>query len=165
MYSSAMAAYNQALHEAQAELARLEERRAVLLRLIQNLKELSPNELYELTPPPGYVPKGLTEEIRTIMALTTIHLDAMQIRDSLITRGFEYSTPKNLLINVHTVLGRIENELDKSERDGKAVYRAKSNDYVAINGEKFFERLAKAHPLAGVNTLRVPSPPNSKDKK
>ena len=120
--------YKDALHEAQAELARLDERRAVLLRLIQNLRELSTDELYELTPPPGYIPKGLTEEIRAIMALTTVPLDAVQIRDSLVMRGVEYKSPKTLLVNVHTVLDRISDELDIVEReDGKRAYKAKAN--------------------------------------
>lgn len=136
-----MSAYDQALHAAQEELAQLEERRATLLRLIQNLKELSTRESYELTPPPGYVPKGLTEEIRTIMALTTVHLDPVQIRDSLVARGFEYSSPKNLLINVHTVLGRIENEMDVIERDKKKTYRAKSS--VAIEALAGLNRSAE----------------------
>src|SRR5258708_35514062 len=127
-----MAIYEQALHEAQAELARLEERREVLLRLIQNLKELSSREMYLLTPLPGYVPKGLTEEIKVIMTLTTVHLDAMQIRESLIVRGVTYTSPRNLLINVHTVLGRIKDELDVIERDGKPAYKAKGTTMNAV---------------------------------
>lgn len=129
MYNLDMDTYDKALHEAQAELARLDERRAVLLRLIQNLKDLSSDELYELVPPPGYVAKGITDEIRTIMSLATVHLDAMQIRDALIQRGVLYSSPKNLLINVHTVLGRIGEEFDVIERDGKPAYKAKSPNF------------------------------------
>lgn len=118
--------YKDALHQAQEELAALEERRATLLRLIQNLKELSDDDKYELEPPPGYVPKGLTEEIRTILSLTTLPLDAVGIRDALIQRGFRYSSPKNLLIGVHTVLGRIKDELDVIEQEaGKPTYKAK----------------------------------------
>jgi hypothetical protein len=117
--------YTDALHEAQAELARLDERRQALIRLISDLKALSQYDAYELTPPPGYEPKGLTEEIRAIMNLTTVPLDAMQIRDSMLHRGFESSNPKNLLISVHTVLKRIEAELHKGERDGKPTYIAK----------------------------------------
>ncbi len=121
--------FKDALHQAQAELARLEERKAALIRLIENLKALSENDAYELEPPIGYVPKGLTEEIRTILGLTTVHLDAVKIRDSMLRRGFEKASPKNLLIAIHTVLGRIKNELDVIERDGKPAYRAqlKSN--------------------------------------
>jgi hypothetical protein len=117
--------YAEALHEAQAELAKLDERRQTLVRLISDLKALSGSDAYELTPPPGYVPKGLTEEIRTILNLTTVPLDPMQIRDSMLHRGFESSNPKNLLISVHTVLKRIEAELHKGERDGKPTYIAK----------------------------------------
>ena len=121
--------YKDALHAAQDELAKLEERRAVLIRLIVSLKELSEDDRYELTPPPGYVPKGLTEEIRTILGLTTVPLDAVQIRDSMLVRGFSATSPKHLLISVHTVLGRIENELEISEREGKKTYiKAKADE-------------------------------------
>src|SRR6476620_8404131 len=116
--------YTEALHQAQEELAYLEERRGILLRLIQGLRELSADDAYELTPPPGYVPKGLTEEIRTILTLTTVPLEPTQIRDSLITRNFPHTSPKNLLINVHTVLGRIEDVLDVTEdENGKKRYK------------------------------------------
>jgi hypothetical protein len=117
--------YKDALHAAQADLAKLDERRSVLLRLIANLRQLSEDDAYELTPPPGYIPKGLTEEIKTILGLTALHLDAMQIRDNLIQRGFKHSNPKNLLISVHTVLGRIKDELDVVEREGKPAYRVR----------------------------------------
>ncbi|HYM76187.1 MAG TPA: hypothetical protein VE377_09440 [Candidatus Dormibacteraeota bacterium] len=122
--------YQAALHEAQEELERLEQRRAALLRLIQNLKELSDDDAYELTPPPGYVPQGLTEEIRTILALTTVHLTPPEIRDSLVARGFKASSPKNLLINVHTVLSRLHDarELDEAEKDGKTAFKKRSVD-------------------------------------
>lgn len=125
--------YKDALHQAQEELSRLEERRTTLIRLIQNLKELSGNDAYELTPPPGYTPKGLTEEMRAILALTTVPLEPTQIRDSLIARGFEYSSPKNLLINVHTVLGRIEDELDVIEEPGgKKRYKTRAKSLHSI---------------------------------
>jgi hypothetical protein len=117
--------YRDALIQAQTELAILEERRAILLKLIGDLKSLSQDELYELTPPPGYEPEGLTAEVRKILGLTTVHLTPVQIRDSLMQRGFSKANPKNLLIAVHTVLGRIEKELDAIERDGKSVYKAK----------------------------------------
>lgn len=99
------------------------------MRLIESLVALSGREHLELTPPPGYVPQGLTEEIRTILGLTTVHLTPTQIRDSLIERGFKGSgsSPKNLLINVHTVLSRLwdARELDIVERDGKPAYKKK----------------------------------------
>ena len=66
-----------------------------------------------------------------------MHLDPTQIRDSLITRGFPYTSPKNLLISVHTVLGRIKEELDVIMPEaGKPAYRAKSSlivDKLAAN--------------------------------
>ncbi|MBZ5629444.1 MAG: hypothetical protein LAO06_11335 [Acidobacteriia bacterium] len=126
--------YIEALHQAQAEMARLEERRSVLLRLIANLKELAEQDdglAFELTPPPGYVPKGLTEEIRTVLSLTTVHLNPVQIRDVLIRRGVAHSSPKNLLINVHTVLSRLHDarKLDVVKgADDKPAFKLKTND-------------------------------------
>ena len=110
---------------AQAELGQLEKRRETLLRLIESLRAASGDEHLELEPPPGYVPKGLTEEIRAILKLTTVHLDPVQIRDSLIRRGFTSMTPRNLLISVHTVLSRLYDarELDVAEREGKPSYK------------------------------------------
>lgn len=120
-----MESFQKAMQDAQEELARLEQRRAKLLQLIEDLKALSGDEFLELTPPPGYEPEGPTAEIRKILSLSTVHLTATQIRDSLMQRGFEKSNPKTLLIAVHTVLGRIDKELDVIERDGKPAYKAK----------------------------------------
>ena len=172
--------YKEALHQAQEELAGLEQRRATLLRLIQNLKELSEDDRYELTPPPGYVPKGLTEEIRTILSLTTVHLDATQIRDGLVLRGVEYRSPKNLLINVHTVLVRIAGELDIVERDGKPTYKAKNPFDIAsiltnVEVSVKADRIRNARRYAGAPGIEpptvsraareaLPPPPGSKEK-
>jgi len=117
-------AYEEALQRAKKELESIEQRRLVLLELINVLKDLSGDELYELTPPPGYVPEGLTAEVRKILTQTTVHLTPTQIRGALIARGFKHE-PKNLLIAVHTVIGRIETELDVIQRDGRSVYRMK----------------------------------------
>jgi hypothetical protein len=132
--------YKQALHAAQEELTQLEERRASLLRLIQNLKALSDDDRYELTPPPGYVPQGLTDEVRMVLGLTSVHLSPAGIRDALITRGFKVpSSAKNFLINIHTVLGRLEEngELDIVVEEGRRTFRMKAR-------EEFF-RFKAAH--------------------
>ena len=113
--------YKESLHQAQAELAALEKRREARYKLIETLNVLSEDDTYELNPPPGYVPKGLTDEMRIILTLTNAHLDPVQIRDALLKRGFK-GNPKNVLIAVHTVLGRIKAELDVMEREGKPAY-------------------------------------------
>jgi len=118
--------YQAALQQAQEELARIQERAGSLIKLIETLKSLSHDDLYELNPPPGYVPEGLTPEIKKVLSLTTVHLSPVQIRDSLVLRGFPHSNTKNLLISVHTALGRMEEELDIVERDGKRVYKTRN---------------------------------------
>lgn len=115
--------YKDALHSAQAELVKVEHRKATLLQLIESLKTLSEDPLYELIPPAGYVAKGLTDEIRTILTLTMDFMEPTQIRDALVLRRFPHPSTKNLLINVHTVLKRIKSELEEDRRNGKTVYR------------------------------------------
>lgn len=131
--------FKEAMLAAQAELEQLEQRRAALLRVIESLRAASGDEQLEIAPPPGYVPKGLTEEIRTVLKLTTIHLDPVQIRDSLIRRGFTSMTPRNLLISVHTVISRLwdARELDAVQRDGKPAYKRRLtlSDLAGIQSE------------------------------
>ena len=69
-------------------------------------------------------PIGFTDSIRKLLTETPIPLAPTQIRDSLQARGIVGSTPKNLLINVHKVLERIEPELVSSTTtDGKTGYK------------------------------------------
>jgi hypothetical protein len=118
--------YKDALRAAQEELQALEKRREVLLRFIEDARDLARVDRYELDPLPGYEPEGMTQEIRLILGLTTTPLTPTEIRDALVARGFKNeSSPKNLLIAVHTVLSRIKDELETVERDGKTAYRGK----------------------------------------
>jgi len=73
-----------------------------------------------------YVPEsfGLTDSVRKILGETAVTLVPTQIRDTLEQRGIMGSTSKNLLINVHKVIERIEDELDKTlTAEGKTAYR------------------------------------------
>jgi hypothetical protein len=72
--------------------------------------------------PPEIATPGFTEEIRKTLQQASVPLTAIQIRDALLDAGIKHSSPKNLLISVHTVLGRLEDNLRKSEKDGKAAY-------------------------------------------
>lgn len=66
---------------------------------------------------------GLTDSVRQILSETTVPLVPTQIRDALEAKGLMGSSSKNLLINVHKVVERIEDELIKSTRDGKTAYK------------------------------------------
>jgi hypothetical protein len=80
--------------------------------------------------------------------------------------GYQYRTPKTLLINVHTVLGRIKDELDVVERDGKTAYKAKSVDeYPGMNPVAFQQRLHDALKAEGMNDLAEAFKPVHKDGK
>jgi len=147
--------YIDALLEAQEELAKLDERRTALVRLVENLKFLAQDEGHdELTPAPGYEPEGLTAEIRKILELTTVPLTAVQIRDSLISRGFRYSSTKNLLIGVHTVLGRISEELETSRREGKPTYIAKRPSGDPHESRSYSEERARAAHAAHIAQIQ-----------
>jgi hypothetical protein len=76
--------------------------------------------------PADFEPTGFTDKIRKILSETAIPLLPTQIRDKLEEAGVTGSSSKNLLISVHTVLGRIVGELDTLERDGKQAYIARA---------------------------------------
>jgi|SRR5579863_2024726 len=77
--------------------------------------------------PPDFEPTGFTDSIRKILTDASVPLVPTQIRDSLQARGISGSSAKNLLINVHKVLERIEPELDiTATPDGKTAYRHKA---------------------------------------
>lgn len=122
-----------------------------------------------------YVPEsfGLTDSVRQILSDTTVPLVPTQIRDALEAKGIMGSTSKNLLINVHKVVERIEDELIKSTRDGKTAYKRKEawSPYVtsftslaALAGlaVDVIPRIAKPNltQSEGVNTP-LPSPSNA----
>jgi hypothetical protein len=133
--------FKDALHKAQAELAALEERRETLRKLIENLAKLSDDDRFELEPPPGYEPEGLTQEIRVILGLTATPMTPPEIRDALINRGYKKeSSSKNLLISVHTVLTRIDDEVEKTTTtDGRTAYRGK------LSGRSVYLRSGPPH--------------------
>jgi hypothetical protein len=87
--------------------------------------------------PPEIEKPGFTEQIRRILQQTSLPLTAVEIRDSLLRAGIEHSTAKNLLISVHTVLGRLHSDLKKTEKDGKPGYtwkHARRYRHVAPSG-------------------------------
>ena len=100
---------------------------------------------------PDIEPTGFTDNIRKLLTETPVPLVPTQIRDSLQARGIVGSSPKNLLINVHKVLERIEPELASSTTaDGKTAYkhraalrRASNHDPVVDLMSALKESLAK----------------------
>lgn len=75
-------------------------------------------------PVPTPEPAGFTDKIRKLLSETSVPLVPTQIRDALEQAGVTASSSKNLLINVHTVIERIDDELEKLKRpDGKIAYR------------------------------------------
>lgn len=74
--------------------------------------------------PLDFEPAGFTDNVRKILSETSVPLVPTQIRDALQAKGIEGSSSKNLLINVHKVLERIDSELEKSTTpEGKTAYK------------------------------------------
>jgi len=77
-------------------------------------------------PVPTPDPAGFTDKIRKLLSDTSVPLVPTQIRDALEQAGVTATSSKNLLISVHTVLDRIDAELEKIQReDGKIAYKRK----------------------------------------
>jgi hypothetical protein len=75
--------------------------------------------------PPELETPGFTEQVRKLLQQTLEPLTATDIRDRLIAADVKHTSPKNLLISVHTVLGRIKPDLREFERMGKPAYKWK----------------------------------------
>jgi hypothetical protein len=87
-----------------------------LERVLEGLEFLSSDV------PPEIEQSGFTEQIRKVLQRTSLPLTAVEIRDSLMAEGVKHSSPKTLLISVHTVLGRLKSDLKESEKDGKSAF-------------------------------------------
>lgn len=93
--------------------------------------------------PPDLEERGFTDQIRGILSMTNSHLVPTQIRDALMAAGVTGSSPKNLLISVHTVLGRIADELDTiTTTEGKTAYKRKQRGALPSRLNPRWERAA-----------------------
>lgn len=82
---------------------------------------------------PDLEPVGFTDRIRKILSETKEPLLPTQIRELLVAQGQTASSAKNLLINVHTVLSRIESEIKKVKIAGKIAYISKNPKIPALS--------------------------------
>src|SRR5713101_2121208 len=104
-----------------------------LMRIIEGAQIATKDPSYWDPDNPAWVPKkspdaepaGVTESIRKILRRNRSALFPTQIRDALEMMGIEGSSPKNLLIHVHKVLGRLleNDEIAQEPREGKMAYR------------------------------------------
>lgn len=102
--------------------------------VLDGLEFLSSNRPAELEAP------GFTDQVRKVLQQTLQPLTATEIRDCLISTGVKHTSPKNLLISVHTVLGRIKSDLSEYERAGKAAYKWKPRSRIARSQRLRFPR-------------------------
>lgn len=110
-------------------------------------------------PIPTPEPAGFTDKIRKLLSETPVALTPVQIRDALEQGNVTASSSKNLLISVHTVLERIDSELDKIKRaDGKTAYKRKAPWTYTDAGTEWVRILAEATKKADEVATLVPKP-------
>ena len=143
-----------------ADIKRLSEEDDCIRREIIGLEQVLDGLEFMISDvPPDLEPLGFTDHIRKVLALTTVPLLPTQIRDSLLAVGIAGSSPRNLLINVHTVLRRINDELEEvTTAEGKTAYISKRRapvpqGYGAVNS------LANMLSKRTLNTLEIDPPP------
>ena len=90
--------------------------------------------------PPELEAPGFTEQVRRVLQQTSGPLTATEIRDCLLATGVKHTSLKNLLISVHTVLGRIKSDLRESEKAGKPAYKWKRRFRVTYKRRLRFPR-------------------------
>jgi hypothetical protein len=73
-------------------------------------------------------PSGLKEAVYSVLSPTK-YMSAVEVRDAVISSGFDLSSQVNPLASVSTTLRRFESAekplIDSKEEDGKTVYRRK----------------------------------------
>jgi hypothetical protein len=90
--------------------------------------------------PPELEAPGFTEQVRRVLQQTLEPLTAIEVRDSLLAAGVKHTSPRNLLISVHTVFGRIKSDLRESDKAGKPAYKWKRRFRVARKRRLRFPR-------------------------
>src|SRR5258708_7267137 len=90
--------------------------------------------------PPELEAPGFTEQVRRVLQQTSEPLTATEIRDCLLATGVKHTSPNNLLISVHTVLGRIKPDLLESKKADKAAYKWKRRFHVPHKRRLRFSR-------------------------
>ena len=90
--------------------------------------------------PPELEAPGFTEQVRKVLQQTLEPLTAIEVRDCLLATGVKHTSPRNLLISVHTVLGRIKSDLREGVKAGKPAYKWKRRFRVARKRRLRFPR-------------------------
>jgi hypothetical protein len=68
---------------------------------------------------------GLQDAVRSVFRRSfPVYLLPTEVRDTLMSAGMTSTTPKNLLITIHTAISRMNDELEEQSRPGgKTAYR------------------------------------------
>jgi hypothetical protein len=137
------------------EKARLEEEaqqiQVEMIALDQILEGLSYMEAGG--PPPDLEELGFRGQIEKVLQThAPNYLLPTEIREKLAAAGVTGSTPRNLLISIHTILTRLDKDklIESTEQNGRTAYRWKSavNRYAAIARPN--------DPLVGLGTPSAP---------
>jgi hypothetical protein len=117
------------IRQLEEELTRIRKEMVGLEQIIEGLEFMSKDASSDLE---GL---GFTDQIRSILTSSGYHMTATQVRDTLMGMGVTGSSPKTLLISVHTVLGRISDELDIiTTTEGKPAYKRKFRSLTPLTG-------------------------------
>jgi hypothetical protein len=120
------------LTEAERELLKLSEERDVLDRKIKGLIQVIEgfrficNEPNILPPMPTLQEAGLTSAVRNYFTtLAAGPVFPVEIRDALMSAGYNEGGTQGVLLAVHSILSRMEKkgEIDPVEREGKTAYQ------------------------------------------
>ena len=111
--------------------------------MLEGLQFLSTDRPAELEQP------GFTDQVRRVLQQTIEPMTAIEVRDCLLATGIKYSSPRNLLISVHTVLGRIKPDLREFEKAGKPAYKWKHRIAISRRRRLRFPRGANGQGATG----------------
>jgi len=151
-----------------AEYARLHAEQAKIKRELIALDQIIDGlNLATSDMPTDFEPTGFTDKIRKILSETYTPLVPTQIRDALLQMGVTGSSPKNLLISVHTVLERIGEELQTTQTpEGKTAYKAKPDSWLSmaalLRGEAKIVGSLSERKIVPLRELMAPVPPKTK---
>ena len=102
---------------------------------------------------------GLQDAVRTVFKHAyPLAQTALDVRQTLMGAGLITGSPKNLLISIHTVIGRIRKELeDVPQENGKTAYRWRETvrTWTAAEIESFAKLASEEQPKPTRHLLRA----------
>lgn len=155
----------------ESEIADLRKQILVREKLLQGLNEL------EGTTTSGPLSKiqqvsvksnlGLTDAVREIFRGANRELSATEVRDQLLSSGFEPRSGSNFLVMIHSTLARLAkaNEIKKETNGGKRVYAARLSSSHADTKQKHPLVVLPPRSLSQVEDEQLTAIPSAPDER